>query len=58
MKTANRFEFLKSSIPDNMILQIQNKRVMGLMTLTELKNILSMQMLLIDVPSVKIVSQA
>ena len=42
MKTANRFEFLKSSIPDNMILQIQNKRVMGLMTLTELKNILSM----------------
>ena len=56
MKTSNRFEFLKSSIPDNMLLQIQNKRIMDKMSLNELLNILSMQKLLIDVPKANLTS--
>ena len=53
MKTNNRAEMLKSSIPHSMLLQIHNKKVMNSITLAEYRNIIAMQKLLIDLKNVR-----
>ena len=53
MKTNNRAELLKSSIPINMMLQVHNKRVMNSFTLAEYQNVAAMQKYLIEVKAAK-----
>jgi len=53
MKTNNRAELMKASLPPNMMLQVHNKRVLNSFTLEEYLNLIQMQKQLIDVRATK-----